>query len=236
MLTKRAGKSTYSLVSLLNESPAGLCLQQKFGRFGLFGTDRIEMGSCGKNSARSWDFEFLDQKHVKLSNNGKCVVRGRTLKSAASLVNCKSGEYTALVYHPANVHKNGFYLKSADGNCFDGTMFKRCSVLSMQGGLLWGIGVRYASWSGRESRYIFDFHDRTKCLVATGGSKIEKGDCSSGAATGWSLENGRLSRGATGGGPGSAVCVSRRADDTALMTNCKEANEFIALELPLTYS
>ena len=64
ILTKRSGKTTYSLVSLLNESPAGLCLQQKYGRLSIFSTDSVIMGSCTTKSAKSWDFDFLDQGDV----------------------------------------------------------------------------------------------------------------------------------------------------------------------------
>lgn len=234
ILTKRAGKKTYSLVTLLNESPEGLCLQQKYGRMSLFGTDSVVMGSCTTKSAKSWDFDFLDQKHVKLSNRGQCLLRGKHYRSATSLQACRLGEYTSLVYHPANLHKHGFYLKSADGYCFDGSMFKQCSVLSTtNSNMLWGIGIKYSSWTGRESRYIFDFASRENCLAAYGGGwKVGKGDCHDSRALGWSLHGGRLSRGASSG---SLMCVTRRPDDTAVLTRCADASEFTVLELPRTY-
>ena len=235
ILTKRSGKTTYSLVSLLNESPAGLCLQQKYGRLSIFSTDSVIMGSCTTKSAKSWDFDFLDQKHVKLSNRGQCLLRGKYYRSAMSLQACRLGEFTSLVYHPANLHKNGFYLKSADGYCFDGAMFKKCSILSTTNSdMLWGIGVKYTSWTGQESRYIFDFTHRNNCLTAYGGGwKVGKGDCSDSRALGWSLQGGRLSRGAASGSP---MCVTRRADDTAVLARCADASEFTVLELPMTYS
>lgn len=236
VLTKRPGRSTYSLVSLLDESPSGLCLMQKYSRLGLFRTEQLRMGPCSKDSAKSWEFEFLDQKHIKLANKGYCLVRGKTYKSSASLVPCRTGEYTPLVYHPAGLHKSGFYLKSADGNCFDGTVFKRCSLLSMGSGLLWGVGVKYSYWTGRETRYLFDYMDRTKCLVARG-SKVEKGDCSSKSAGLWSLEGGRLARAATDGAHGGkGLCVARRPDDIAALVKCSEAHEYMVLELPMTYT
>ena len=192
------------------------------------------MGSCTTKSAKSWDFDFMDQKNVKLSNRGLCLVRGKYYKSMASLQSCRLGEYTSLVYHPANLHKNGFYLKSGDGNCFDGSIFKTCPVLpTTSSTVLWGIGIRYSSWTGHESRYIFNFHDRNTCLITKGGGwVVEKGDCADSRALGWSLENGRLSKGASGKTP---MCVSRKPDDTALMTQCADVNEYVVLELPVVY-
>ena len=78
ILTKRVGKATtYSLVSLLNPSAGGLCLDRKRHFFGLLSSDRLGIAPCGKNGAKSWQFEFIDQTHVKLSNRGQCLVRGK---------------------------------------------------------------------------------------------------------------------------------------------------------------
>jgi hypothetical protein len=114
ILTKRKGKKTYSLVSLLNPSPYGMCLSRQTTLFGLFKTDNIGMGLCSKKDAMEWEFEFADQHHVRLStgNHGQCLVRGKKrYKNSASLQSCKKGEYLPLLYHPTAVHEAGFYLK-----------------------------------------------------------------------------------------------------------------------------
>jgi hypothetical protein len=71
ILTKRTGKKTYSLVSLLNpQTTGGLCLETKPMLFGLMRTDRVSIGPCSSGRAKSWEFEFIDQTHVKLSTKG----------------------------------------------------------------------------------------------------------------------------------------------------------------------
>jgi hypothetical protein len=122
VLTKRTGKKTYSLVSLLHPSYSGLCLDRKKHFFGLMTGDKLGITSCSKSGAKSWQFEFIDQTHVKLSNNGMCLVRGKKgFKNTASVQNCKAKEFLPLIYHPTAVHENGFFLKGADGQvdfCF----------------------------------------------------------------------------------------------------------------------
>ena len=106
-----------------------MCLEKKNGWFfGLFGSsDKVGMGLCSQSGSKNWDFEFIDQKHVKLSSKGQCVVRGKkTYKNSVSSQTCKKGEFTPLLYHPTAVHENGFHLKSADGGCFDGSKFRAC--------------------------------------------------------------------------------------------------------------
>lgn len=121
ILTKRNGLKTYSLVSLLNPSPYGMCLERKAGFLGIFGSDRVGMGLCSKHGSKSWSFEFVDKSHVRLSSGGQCVVRGKKgYKNSVSVQNCKQGEYIPLTYYPTAVHQAGFFLKSADGKCFDG--------------------------------------------------------------------------------------------------------------------
>ena len=64
ILTRRAGKKTYSLVSLLNPSPYGMCLERKSSFFGLFASDNVGMGLCSHGGYKSWDFSFVDKTHV----------------------------------------------------------------------------------------------------------------------------------------------------------------------------
>ena len=127
ILTKRAGKKTYSLVSLLNPSPSGMCLERKSWFFGLFGGDKVGMGLCSKTGSKTWEFNFIDNTHVKLSTKGQCLVRGKNkYKNSVTVQNCNKGEFLPLVYHPTSVHEAGFYLKAADGECFDGSKFRNC--------------------------------------------------------------------------------------------------------------
>jgi len=111
VLTRRAGKKTYSLVSLLNPSPYGMCLERKYGFLGLLGTDRVGMGLCSQKGSKSWDFAFVDKTHVKLSTNNQCLVRGKKkYLNSVSVQHCNKGEFLPLVYHPTSVHEAGFSL------------------------------------------------------------------------------------------------------------------------------
>ena len=172
LLHRRNTKSTkYSLVSLLNPNKAGYCLERKSFFFGLFGSDRITLGSCSTSGGKSWEFNFVDTNHIKLSIQGQCLVRGKKKYSnSVSLQPCKKGDGVPLLYHPTAVHEVGFYLKSADGGCLDGEKFRKCEISGKK--MLWGVGVRYI-W-GKAHRYFFSFSEPTKCLVALG-SRVEKG-------------------------------------------------------------
>ena len=229
ILTKRTGKRTYSLVSLLSPSPEGLCLERKSSLFGFFPSEKVAIGSCAKSGAKSWEFEFVDQTHVRLSTKDQCLVRGKkNYKNSMSVQSCKKGEFIPLVYHPTAVHENGFYLKGADGACFDGAKFRACEGPGATK-LLWGAGVRYV-W-GEAKRYFFNFNlqERSKCIVAHG-SKVEKGLCTDNGSLNWALSGGQLS--ANGG----SKCVSRKADDAAMMAKCKDTFEFVSMEVPTVYT
>jgi hypothetical protein len=229
ILTKRAGTKTYSLVSLLNPSTHGMCLERKSGFLGLFGGDKIGMGPCSKKGSKVWEFSFVDNKHVKLSSQGQCLVRGKkTYKNSVSVQNCKKGEFLPLLYHPTSVHENGFYLKSADEKCFDGEKFRSCEGTGASR-LLWGIGIKFI-W-GNAQRYFFGFQaqDRNNCIVAHG-NKLEKGSCSSSGALKWGLSDGKLSV------DNGKRCVSRLVDNTAVLTRCSDSSEYISMDIPTVYT
>jgi hypothetical protein len=224
MLTKRKGVKTYSLVSLMNPSQHGTCLERKAGFLGLFPTNNVGKGFCSAKGSKRWNFEFVDNKHVKLSSRGMCLVRGKLkYRSTLSVDNCKK-EYLPLVYHPTSVHEVGFYLKTADGGCFNGDKFVSCG--SGKKGLLWGVGIRYVG--GRAQRYFFNFAERSNCIVAKG-SKVEKSSCKQSGALKWSLFDGRLAH-------NYKNCVARLSDDSAAMVSCKIASEHISMDVPATYT
>lgn len=230
ILTKRTGKKTYSLVSLLNPSSSGMCLERKSSLFGLLSSDRVSVGSCNSGRAKSWEFEFVDQTHVKLSTKGQCLVRGKKqFKNSISVQACSKGEFIPLIYHPTAVHENGFYIKAADGTCFDGNKFRSCEGAGAKK-LLWGVGVRYV-W-GEAKRYLFSFNveDRSHCLVAHG-STVQKGLCKEAGATTWALAGGQLTYGDKG-----ANCLARKTDDTAVLAKCSSAYEYVTLEVPSVYT
>ncbi len=224
-LTKRNGKKTYSLVSFMSSS-SDVCLQRERKFFGLFGTDKLILGSCKKGAASLWEWEFLDQIHVKIGVQGMCIVKGRSgLKSSVSLKICNKGEYLPLIYHPTTVHEEGFYLKAPDGSCFDGSYFRSCVGSGAQK-LLWGMGVRYVK--GEAKRYFFNFSERTKCIVPKGTS-IAKDTCSVSSALGWGLSNGRITY-------NSVKCLARKLNDEAVLVPCPDGYETIALEVPAVYA
>eukprot|EP00981_Chlorochromonas_danica_P004592 scaffold917_cov168-Ochromonas_danica.AAC.10 len=228
ILTRRPGKKTYSLVSFHDPSK-GVCLQQKTSFLGLFGSDQLTLGPCSSGKAKAWQWDFIDNSQVKLSSSGRCLVRGKHLKNSVSLGNCQKGDFTPLVYHPTAVHENGFYLKAADGSCFDGSRFRSCSSSSHANKLLWGMGVKYVG--GEAKKYFFHFapSERSNCLVAKG-SKTEVGSCTSSQALGWAVADGQLSF------KHGQQCVARNPDDTASLVKCSKGSEYISLEVRAFYT
>jgi hypothetical protein len=124
------------------------------------------------------------------------------------------------------VHENGFYLKAADGACFDGETFRSCDVMHAKQ-ILWGVGVKYI-W-GQSNRYFFNFSptERKNCIVAKGGGSVGRGDCTSSGALRWGLESdGRLSVN------DGKLCVARLVNNKAVLAPCSEAFEFITMDVP----
>jgi hypothetical protein len=224
MLTRRAGRKTYSLVSLLNYHPkSAYCLERKTSFLGLFGSNKLGYGVCNKDGAQSWEFEFVGQSNVRLSSRGQCIVRGkRTYKNSISTQSCKKGEFAPLKYVNSHVHDKGYLLKAADGTCFDGNRFRICDGTG-QRTLYWGVGIKFL-W-GKSNRYMFNFSptEQNYCLVGKG-SGVSRGACKDSGALGWSLENGQLTKG--------KMCVARLPDNNAVMAKCSEAFEHITLEIP----
>lgn len=242
VLTARAGKKdTYSLVSLLSPNSYGKCLTKKSaGLLGWLGftTDRLSLGPCEKNDAKSWSFDFVDKTHVKLSLNGKCLVRGKKkYKNSVSLQSCESknskGQFLPMVYHPTAIHQAGFFLKAADGKCFDGSKFTTCEgSTSYVSKLMWGVGIKYA-W-GKAQRYFFNLNVNERgpgnCLVSAGGNKLEKDDCNKSGSLGWGLSQGKLTF------QDGKYCVARLVDNTAVLASCIEASEYITMDVPTYYT
>lgn len=233
LLTTRPGRKTYSLLSLLAPSQ-NICLQRKTTFFGLIHTDQLVSGSCNTKSAKSWSWDWVDaDDHVKLSNLGRCIVRGKhnSISSSVSVQDCERKDFTKLKYHVTAVHENGFLLATANGECFDGEKFRSCYTSGSSkalSSLYWGIGIRYV-W-GEAKRYFFSFapQERNKCLVYDGNNKVHRGACESGNALTWGLQHGRLSV------QNGKKCVVRKGDDSAALTNCNEGNEYILMNVPVT--
>jgi hypothetical protein len=228
ILTKRDGvkQGRYSLVSLLNDAAPGPCLQRKTSFLGLWPSKHVGMGSCKSKSAKSWEFEFTDQSFVRLSLDGQCMIRGTPFKSSFSLQPCSKNEYVPLIYHPTAVHENGFYLKAADGKCFDGGKFRSCEGKGSTR-LLWGIGVKFVGGHARRYFFGFNVNDRGNCLIHSG-QKVEKGPCSSRNTVSWGITNGIMTL--------NGKCLARRADDSAVLVDCSQASEYISFEVPSIYS
>jgi hypothetical protein len=227
VLTRRADrKNTYSLVSLLQPSPYGMCLERKKWFFGLLSGDDVGMGLCSKPGAKNWAFEFIDKTHVKLSSGGMCLVRGKKkYKNSISVQPCKKGEFLPLVYHSTTVHEAGFYLKAADGACFDGERFRSCDGSSKN---LWGVGIKYI-W-GKANRYFFTFSEKGQTCAVAKGSSVGRDSCQHGGAMKWGLADGRLSIN------NEKMCVNRLPDNTAALSRCGEGSEHIVMDIPTVYT
>ena len=229
ILTRRPGRKTYSLVSLLNPSSTGMCLQRKSKFFGLFATDKITTGDCNSGGSKAWEFEFVDNTHIKLSTKGQCLVRGKkTYKNSVSVQSCKRKEFLPLVYHPTEIHTNGFFLKSADGACFDGEAFRSCEGTGSNS-LLWGVGIKY-QWD-KANRYFFNFNvaERGLCIVHNGRA-VAKQECTKSGALQWGLRDGQLSA------QNGRTCLARLADNTGVLAPCSEASEYVTMEVPTVYT
>jgi hypothetical protein len=206
-----------------------MCLERKTWFFGLFGDYRVGMGKCSKSGSKNWEFNFVDNTHVKLSSKGQCIVRGKDkYKSSVTVQNCNKKEFLPLIYHATTVHETGFNLKAADGQCFDGSAFRDCEG-SGSNMLFWGVGIKYI-W-GNANRYLFNFHqqDRGNCIVAHG-SKVEKSPCTSSGAMKWGLSDGKLSIN------NEKMCLARLPDDSGAMAKCSEASEYMSMDIPTVYT
>jgi hypothetical protein len=126
------------------------------------------------------------------------------------------------------MHQAGFFLKSADGRCFDGSTFKNCAAEETTK-LLWGVGIKYV-W-GKAQRYFFNFHytGRDNCIVASG-KTVKKGSCKDKGALEWGLRDGELSI------KNGQMCLARLLDNTAVMARCAEAAEHITIDVPNSYT
>lgn len=228
LLTRRNGKKTYSLVSFLNPNQEGSCMQRKPTFFGLLSSSSLSLGSCKRGNAKAWEWEFLDKQLVRLTNNGQCIARGKKgHKSSISLEPCKSNEVLPLLYHPTSVHENGFYLKSADGSCFDGAKFRSCTG-SGSGSLLWGVGIKYV-W-GEANQYLFSFSKKEKTCLNRKGRKVSKDTCDAAGTLGWGMVDGALSS------QKGQLCIARRESDEAFLLPCKQGSEYITMEIPSVYT
>jgi hypothetical protein len=244
LLTTRANRDTYSLVSFLSPS-SNICLQRKSSFFGFFHSDQVILGSCNTKSAKSWKWEWINQKErvLRLSNLGKCISQGglgknRNIHSDFSMKSCENANDGTVIdfeYHLTAVHEDGFLITTASGDCFDGENFRSCSsagssAASKLSSLYWGIGIRYV-W-GEARRYLFKFPlpERNKCLAAKGKNTIGLGDCdTSGGVLTWGLQQGQLSYNH------GKKCVSRTlTENQPILTDCKETHEYMIMNIPAT--
>src|SRR3546814_16237667 len=56
-----------------------------------------------------------------------------------------------------------FLFLTADGACFDGEVFRKCSAQDPD--IYFGVGLKF-DWSGRPHRYFYKQKDPSKCIVA----------------------------------------------------------------------
>eukprot|EP01038_Epipyxis_sp_PR26KG_P013280 gene13280-17793_t len=227
ILTRRPRKQTFSIVSLLHPNSNGhICLETKSYLFGWINSDIVGLGSCNRDVSKSWEFEFVDGSQVKLSNKGKCLVRGKKdYRNSVSVQACSKKEYLSLVYHPTAVHESGFNLKTADGKCFDGEKFRSCDG-PQPTKLLWGIGIKFVGGQAMRYFYHYGIADRSGCIVSTNGDKkVGRGLCSTKAALNWALYGGQLAK-------NGKMCVTRKSDDSAVLAKCTVSSEFILMDIP----
>jgi hypothetical protein len=223
IITPRTGTKNYSFVSLFSSTNRGPCLDVKKGW--LSRVPSVSPGSCSSKSSKNWNFQFTRSDRLKLINGPFHLTRGVPYHNSVSMTS--TGDPIELRYQPTTIHDAGFFIKSADGLCFDGDHFRSCVNPSS---LLWGVGVRFeGAGSGQATRFLHSFRDRSACLESRG-TKVYRGQstatpmaatltftgsCQSQSAWGWSLSHGRLEFGAgnrlkrlLSGGP---RCVVRRA-------------------------
>eukprot|EP00638_Chattonella_subsalsa_P010040 CAMPEP_0117750712 /NCGR_PEP_ID=MMETSP0947-20121206/10538_1 /TAXON_ID=44440 /ORGANISM="Chattonella subsalsa, Strain CCMP2191" /LENGTH=329 /DNA_ID=CAMNT_0005568945 /DNA_START=62 /DNA_END=1051 /DNA_ORIENTATION=- len=213
-------KEGHSLVSLLEPDESQMCLTKMGGSK----ESDLRNSKCSSKGAKLWHIEPDKHGYYKVMEDGQknCVQRTmKPHKNSVHVVQCKSG-YTPFQIVETAIHDAGFFLESADGQCFDGTKFRMCDTNDYT--LLWGIGVKFSS-KGIAERSFFRFFDGSKCLV-NGKKGLEVGDCKNAGAAGWGLKDGQLSR------DNGKQCVVRQKDNSAGIAKCSLAFEHISLAIP----
>lgn len=133
---------------------------------------------------------------------------------------CKEG-FTLLQLVEGSYHDVGFHLQASDGACFDGLRFRTCDPNS--GGQICGAGIRFGG-KGDVNRFLYRWHDPTKCL-ARDGVDTKLGACTDGGAKQWGLKHGQLSQN------DGKHCVVRALDNMAHMVDCSKGHEYVSLAL-----
>jgi len=213
-------KEGHSLVSLLEPKEDSMCLT----KVGSGKQCELKTYSCKSKGTKLWHVEPDKHGYFKVmeDNQKNCIHRTmQPYKNSVYVVPCKNG-YTPMQIVETAIHDSGFFLESADGQCFDGVKFRICDASDKT--LLWGIGIRFSS-SGSAERSFFKFYDGNKCL-AVGKKGLELGDCKGAGGNGWGLKDGRLSR------ENGKTCIVRKKDNTASVDKCSNGFEHIALAIP----
>lgn len=186
----KGGKSEgHSLVALHSPSPGASCLSRASASKV---TSALAAGSCGASGAKQFDL-VLDKgsgsHFVSALKSTSCVVRtahttevrnrqaaarkrnkpdpfdARYLYNGVSMQPCKDGG-TLLQVVESGVHDLGFWITTADGQCFDGFTFRRCDPSSAS--LVWGWGIKFTGKG--DTRYLYKWHTPTQCLSREGGA------------------------------------------------------------------
>mmetsp|Transcript_16352 Transcript_16352/g.23981 ORF Transcript_16352/g.23981 Transcript_16352/m.23981 type:complete len:248 (+) Transcript_16352:145-888(+) len=152
-------------------------------------------------------------------------------KDTKSSVTAETG-YVQLEIVETAVHDAGFYLRTVDGLCFDGSKFRKCEPV---GELLWGVGLSFSGngEKGDVERSFFKFHLGNRCLEEdvnhVNGGYVGMGSCENNKhARRWGLKRGKLSRN------NSQICVVRTLDNGAATRMCSEGwFEHLTAEIPL---
>eukprot|EP00614_Pseudopedinella_elastica_P030690 CAMPEP_0172617164 /NCGR_PEP_ID=MMETSP1068-20121228/70077_1 /TAXON_ID=35684 /ORGANISM="Pseudopedinella elastica, Strain CCMP716" /LENGTH=323 /DNA_ID=CAMNT_0013422853 /DNA_START=347 /DNA_END=1317 /DNA_ORIENTATION=+ len=240
-------KEGHAFISLLppESTPSESCLSRKSAAKE---SSELVAGPCSKSGAKKWSlvFDRKSGKYFIAANDQKsCVVRTahssevakmrakirqqkkretynpKYLFNGGSVQSCKEGG-TLLQVVETSVQDVGFWLQGSDDSCFDGTRFRACNPNLAS--IVWGWGVS-VSGNGDATRYLYKWHDRSKCL-ARKGNDVSLDLCDTSGARGWALgTRGKLSH-------EGKYCLVRSILSDAHVTKCSPNFESLSMALP----
>ena len=191
-----------------------LAVDRSTGKYFLSANEQKSCVVRTAHSSEGQNFKAAVRKKKKDDFDQRYLFNGGMVQS------CKDGG-SALQIVESSFHDVGFWLRAADGACFDGVGFRTCAP--SVGALVWGWGFR-CTRNGQIERFLYKWHDSDSCLQR--GSRrggVNLGSC--GSMSAWELSGGRLSS--------EGQCIARSLSSTAALVKCK-GNQFEHLRMELS--
>ena len=195
-----------------------LVRDRKSGKYLLMANDRKQ---CFVREAQSFEVKQRRLALQKKKKKDEFNPKSPSLFNSAVVQPCDKGT-TLLQLVERPFHDAGFFMQASDGACFAGVGFQACN--SKASSQIWGAGLRF-SGKGEAVRFLYKWHDSTKCLVRDG-STARFGSCDEKGAKGWGLRDGRLTQNE------GKDCLVRGITNTAHVVSCSTGYEHLSLGFP----